>query len=62
MPIAILHDGKTIAYGKLAVDGDTTYMIKGGESDQTAVAAVVKFDGTNAYNQISAGDEIRIMK
>ena len=62
VPIAILHDGKTIAYGKLAVDGDTTYMIKGGESDQAAVAAVVKFDGTNAYNQISAGDEIRIMK
>ena len=62
VPIAILHDGKIIAYGKLAVDGDTTYMIKGGEADQAAVAAVVKLDGANAYNQISAGDEIRIMK
>ena len=60
VPIAVVHDGKVIACGKLAIDGDTAYMIKGGESDQAAVAAIITLEGANSYNGISIGDEIQI--
>ena len=60
VPVAVVHDGKIMAFGKLAVDGDTAYMIKGGEADQNAVASIISLDGVNSYGSISAGDEIQI--
>ncbi len=60
VPVAVVHDGKIVAFGKLAVDGDTAYMIKGGEADQNAVASIISLDGVNSYGSISAGDEIQI--